>query len=63
MKKLEEVVEICVWKVLSNDENSTTFKDVEEGHKLYNCLSCSGNYKNCSYGHSYEELKIKYNNK
>ena len=53
-----EDLELCVWKILSEDKNSTTFEPVHEGHELYACYSCIGTKEDgCSNYHSYNELK------
>lgn len=47
MNKLEEITNPCTWKVISNNKDSSTFKQVSEGHKLYNCIECSGTRGSC----------------
>jgi len=40
-------LEKCLWKVMAEDKNSTTFQDVTENHPLYKCVVCSGEYGAC----------------
>lgn len=58
--KLEKISDPCVMKVMANDENSTTFKYVEEGHTLYPCKPCPGTRGSCPNFRSYRELREKY---
>lgn len=65
-KKLEEIIEDrCVWKVLSKDLSSSTFKDVgisNYTHPLYSCkyICDLEMQKECQYFKDYYKLKEKY---
>lgn len=57
MNPQEDLEGLCVWKLMSEDANSTTFYDVHEGHDLFKCYSCAGvNDGSCYY---YVEYKHK----
>ena len=53
---IEHEVDSCIWKVVIENENSSTFQDVKEGHKLYNCVKCPGIKNFCPDYRSYNEL-------
>lgn len=57
---LEAEIDKCTWKFLSEDKNSTTFKDVTEGHKLYPCVYCPGTEGSCPDYRSHRKLLEKY---
>jgi len=67
VKKLD--LEKCIWKHMSEDKNSTTFKDVDESHKyLAVCkYSCDGydnlcdTYKRLGSLKTYQVKEITYN--
>lgn len=54
---LEDKLDKCIWKIMQEDENSTTFQDVKEGHKLYQCVECNGMVGSCYNFKSYGEVK------
>lgn len=57
MDKIENL-EICIWKEIQLDKNSTTFQDVSIGNKLYRCIGCDGLELNkCEY---YRHIKRDY---
>jgi hypothetical protein len=43
-------LDLCIWKEIQSNPESTTFKDVVEcgpDHALYKCIGCSGFYRQC----------------
>lgn len=50
----------CVWKEMADDRESTTFEAMMEGHKLYDCVECSGKPYSCPNYQSGNELRRKY---
>ena len=53
MRRLEK--DICIRKKIYLD-NDTTFKQVTEGHPLYDCVVCSGKPHSCPNYASYNDL-------
>ena len=49
----------CIWKVLSLDDNSSTFQSVEKGDKLFPCIECIGDYESCDNYSSHNTLMRK----
>lgn len=37
----------CIWRIMAENKKSTTFKDVNNNHPLYQCVLCSGYKFNC----------------
>ncbi len=65
LKVYRDKSELCVWKAMELNPNSTTFYDVKNGnsgykHPLYKCISCDGYDKNCK---GYRPLKYIEKNK
>ena len=60
METLETKTKICVQKVMSNDKDSTTYQQVKKGHRLYNCIECSGSPGSCPDYVSYNYLVNKH---
>ena len=58
--KIKYIDDICTIKVMVKDPNSTTFKDVKKGQKLYNCIDCPGTYNSCPDYRSHQRLLDKY---
>lgn len=54
-------LEMCLWKEMELNKDSTTFKDVrgKYSHPLYKCVECDGYDKDCSeYKYMSEEFKM-----
>lgn len=59
---MNDLDEICIWKLTANDPNSTTFQDVKEGHKLYKCMVGDGKKYCCPDYVSYQSIREKEDN-
>ena len=60
MKQLEDINDTCTWKVIAEKEDSIKFTDIRSGHRLYDCLQCSGTPRSCPNYTSHKALVDKY---
>lgn len=46
---LDDIIDVCIWKKLEQDEDNTTFQHVRGNydHNLYRCIECSGEPYTC----------------